>query len=237
MPSLSLPVNPTLYHIQFWSSSRPAALLMELGLATLDGSSGGSDHKKIDIVTISESELKSDPMLCKLNPQKRLPFFVDPTNDILKLNESGGMVQYLLETYDTSNQLWPTVSDPTRAEYLKLIHFGPATAYHVAVPILFHFMEDAPVQTSVKEYETKKKEWHSIVAPTYEQALEKFGGPYLLGSKFSAADIVCGYDLMTISFTKCADELLAPHPKVKAYLDVISQRDVYKTLYTMPSGN
>lgn len=228
---LTQPVQATLFHNQYWSSSRPAAVLMELGLTKDRGG-------PIDIVTITEKELKSDPWLVENNPQKRLPFFYDPATD-LKLNESGGMVQYLLETYDTQNKLWPTIDDPTRAEFLKLLHFGPATAYHVAVPTLFRFMckEGDPLRTSEKDFESKKKDWHNFVAPTYEQALVKYGGPYLLGENFSAADAVCGYDLMTLAEAGCADELLENYPKVKAYLDTISKRDVYKKLYTMPSSS
>ena len=116
---LAQPIQATLFHTQYWSSSRPLAVLLELGLTK---ESGGP----IDVVTISEKDLKSDPWLVKTNPQKRLPFFYDPASD-LKLNESGGMVQYLLETYDTQNKLWPAIGDPTRAEFLKLVHFGPAT--------------------------------------------------------------------------------------------------------------
>mmetsp|Transcript_8099 Transcript_8099/g.17111 ORF Transcript_8099/g.17111 Transcript_8099/m.17111 type:complete len:262 (+) Transcript_8099:987-1772(+) len=227
---LSQPALPTLYHTQFWSSSRPLAVLEELGLTK---EAGGP----IDVITITEKELKSDPWLVANNPQKRLPFFYDPYND-LKLNESGGLVQYLLETYDTQNKLWPAINDPTRPEFLKLLHFGPASAYHVGVPILFRYgvAEDSPLRTSEENYRAKINDFHNFVAPTLQQALGRHGGPFLLGDKFSAADIVCGYDLMTISFTKCAKELLEPFPQVKDYLDRISQRSVYQKLYTMPAS-
>lgn len=227
MVPITTPIQATLFHTQFWSSSRPAALLLELGLTKETGG-------PIEIRTITQEQLKTDPWMVQVNPQRRLPFFYDPTQKIdLCLNESGGMVQYLLETYDTEHKLWPRPGDVTRAEFLKLVHFGPATAYHIAVPIFFRFMapEGDALRTSEKDYEAKKKDWHNIVAPTLEYALETYEGPYLLGSKFTAADIVCGYDLMTISFTECAKELLDPHPKVKAYLNLISKRDAYQKLY------
>ena len=225
---ITMPMKPTLFHTQFWSSSRPAYLLKCLGLTGKDG--------PIAIAPISEEQLKNDPVLTKLNPQKRLPFYYDPDKD-LKLNESGGMVQYLLETYDTTHKFWPAPGDPTRAEFLKLIHFGPATAYHVVVPIFFHYMSPKGMEpTSVKELEAKKKEFHEVVAPTYEQALDKFGGPFLLGETFTAADIVCIYDIMTVSFSGCAKELLGAHPKVQAYLDHISQCPIYKELYSPPES-
>ena len=225
---IAMPVKPTLFHTQFWSSSRPAYLLKCLGLTGKDG--------PVTITNITGEQLKTDPILTQLNPQRRLPFFYDPDKD-LKLNESGGLVQYLLETYDPTGKLWPfDPSDPTRPEFLKLIHFGPGTAYHIAVPILFHYMPPEGMEpTSKKELETKQKEFHTIMAPTYEQALEKFGGPFLLGETFTAADIVCGYDLMTIGFSGCGKELLGAHPAVQAYLEHISQCPIYKELYTPPS--
>ena len=159
---LTSPLKPTLYHMKFWSSSKPAYVLKALGLTDPEGG-------PISIVNVTEQQLKNDPVLTRLNPQKRLPFFYDPDQD-LKLNESGGMMEYLLETYDPTNKLWPAPGEPTRAEYLKLLHFGAATGYHIGVPILFHSMPPEGMEaTPLKVVETKKKEWHEIVAPTYEQ--------------------------------------------------------------------
>jgi glutathione S-transferase len=214
---LANPIKPTLYHAQFWSSSKPAYILKCLGLTGPTG--------PISIVDINEHQLKGDAVLTKLNPQRRLPFFYDPDQD-LKLNESGGMVEYLLETYDKSNKLWPAPGEPTRPEYLKLLHFGAATGYGISVALMFPKPETEA---------TKKKEWHEIVAPTYEQALDKYGGPFLLGDKFTAADIVAGYDLVTIAFARSGNELLEAHPKVKAYYEHIGQCPIHKELYSCPS--
>ena len=228
MKMLSKPVKATLYHTQFWSSSKPAYLLKGLGLTGPDG--------PIAIETITEKQLKEDTTLTALNPQKRLPFFYDPASD-LKLNESSGMIEYLLETYDKENKMWPAPGDATRAEYLKLLHFGPATAYHISIPIFGHYMPAEGMEpTSVKRLEEKKKEWHKVVAPTYEQALDKYGGPFLLGEKYTAVDIVAGYDLMTLSFAGCGIEMMEAHPKVKQYFEKIKECPIYKELYTPPSN-
>lgn len=224
--AISLPTKPTLYHTQWWSSSRPYAVLLELGVSP----------DEVDVVTITTPQLKTDPVLVKINPQRRLPLFHDPT-DNLTLTESGGLVQYLLEKYDTEGKLSPKLGDPTRPYFLQLLHFGPATSYHVGVPILFKAMPPEGVPATPADVcEQKKKEWHEIVAPTIEQALDKFGGPFLLGATFTAADSVVGYDVMTIAFTG-VPELLENHPKVQAYLNVISQRDIYKKLYSPPTSN
>lgn len=234
--TLSTPTEPTLFHAPNFSSCRPLGVLVELGVAAypplddgtgLVGKKGKGDEKDnspvVQVETISWDQLKKDPNLTKLNPQKRLPFFYDPAND-LKLTESGGLVQYLLETHDPNHTLHPAPGDKTRADFLKLLHFGPATAYHVAVPLLF------PPPTE-KALEDKKREWHQIVVPTFEEALTKYGGPYLLGDKLTAADIVLVYDLVVVSLAKGADELFAPHPKLKAYYEMISALPFYKVVY------
>jgi glutathione S-transferase len=189
-------------------------------------------------------------VLTKLNPQRRLPFFYDPTEE-LSLNESGALVEYLLETYDTDHQLHPspktstsssttTTSSTTtstdkqkRAEHLKLLHFGPATVYHNTVPMLFpkDGAKDGSNKQAAKEYNDKKREWHEIVAPTLEQALDKFGGPFLLGDKFTAVDAVLSYDIMTAKTTSCAKELFDSHPKVEAYHKRLCVRPSYKEIF------
>ncbi|KAL7563951.1 hypothetical protein ACA910_017566 [Epithemia clementina (nom. ined.)] len=162
-------------------------------------------------------------MLTELNPHKRLPFFFDPTTG-LKLHESGALVEYFLETYDPKHTLHPAPGDPTRPEFLKLLHFGPASAYHVAVHLLFP-------PSDAKELEAKKRQWHDVVVPTYEQALDQHGGPFLLGDKLTAADIILSYDLVAASAAQCAKELFEPHPKLQAYHDLVSALPFYKAVY------
>ena len=247
---LSKPTIPTLFHQMYWSSSRPAAVLMELGVVNIkhkksasssssdDDDEAGNKKKKsnddgvVDIVTVTEEQLKNDPMLVELNPQKRLPFFYDPTYD-LRLHESGGLIEYLLETYDTNGTLSLSKDDDTdiskRAEYYKLLHFGPATMYHIGVPIMGHDIGFAKL--SDEQLATKKEEWNRIVIPTLEYTLNKYGGPYLLGSKFTAVDCSIQYDVLTIASSSYKEELVTSHPVLKSYLDAISERDVYKKLY------
>lgn len=232
MSTIELPTKPTLFHALNFSSSRPLCVLMELGIVrgrpkdsasepSLKKSKSESKSPAVEIVEVSYDQLKNDPCLAKLNPQKRLPFFFDPAKD-LKLNESGGLVEYLLETYDPEHTLHPAPGTDTRAEFLRLLHFGPATAYHIGVHLLF----------PGKDLEEKKKQWHEVVAPTLEQALEKYGGPYLLGKAFSAADAVIGYDMVTVAAAECGDELFAAHPSLKEYHELLKTRPSYADIYS-----
>ena len=234
----SIPTCPTLFHQMYWSSSRPAAVLMELDLikttSNKDDDDKHDDSKPIELVTVTEEQLKNDPILIKLNPQKRLPFFYDPTLDI-KLNESGGMIQYLLDTYDTESKLQPSKKEDDKdyvsrkAEFYKLLHFGPATMYHIGVPIFGHDLGFAKLDED--KLQSKLDEWKNIVIPTLEYSLEKFGGPYLLGEQYTAVDCSISYDMITIGTSSYAEELLTCRPLLKSYFDALRARPVYKKLY------
>lgn len=69
----------TLYHIPFWSSSRPLMAIRELGL--------GEDD--VEVKVISEAQLKNSPEIAEICPQKKLPVFV--TEDGFPMVESGAM--------------------------------------------------------------------------------------------------------------------------------------------------
>jgi glutathione S-transferase len=147
----------------------------------------------------------------------------------MQLNESGGLVQYLLETYDPTHTLHPAPGTTTRPDFLKLLHFGPATAYHIGVPILF----PGP------DLEEKKKQWHDIVAVTLEQSLTKYGGPYLLGDQFTAVDASIAYDLVTVAAAgDRAKELWESHPALVTYHALLQERPAYKMTFppTSPEG-
>ena len=55
-------------------------------------------------IPIAYSDVK-DPSYTAVNPNGRLPAIIDPNNSDLTLFESGAIVLYLLETYDTSHKL------------------------------------------------------------------------------------------------------------------------------------
>ena len=237
---LPRPTVLTLYHTLHFSSSRPLGVLMELGLVSTeatpstnndqekDNDNGSSSRKKlkteevpvVKVQTVTYEQLKKDPILTELNPQKRLPFFYDPDQN-LGLTESGGLVEYLLERFDTNHTLHPAPGHATRADFLQLLHFGPATAYHMNVPILFE----------AKDMDKKIKEVHDIFVPMLERALIKYGGPFLLGNKLSAVDISLAYDLMTLDSSKSADVIFDPHPELKAYHDMLKTLPFYKAIF------
>lgn len=84
-----------------------AIILEELGL-------------KYDTKIMDFTELKKDPFE-KINPNGRVPAIEDPNTGI-NLWESGAIIEYLLETYDTENKLSYTKA-PEKFQQLQWLHF------------------------------------------------------------------------------------------------------------------
>lgn len=215
--------TPTLYHQAFWSSSRPYVIIEELGPSC-----------PVSIVAITSAQLKTHPTLTAINPQRRLPLFHDSAT-ATTLTESGGLCEYILEKYDTSNALQPAVGSPERATYLQLFHFGPATLYHICVPMLFYGKMrsvDVP-KTTEEEYKRREAQWHDVAVPTLLAALKRHGGPWLCGEKYTAADAIISYDVMTICY--CDDKsLLDKYPDLKTWFERVKGRNSFGTVYPSP---
>lgn len=59
----------------------------------------GIPYKRVEV-----EDLKSEAFV-KLNPNGRTPVITDPNNDNFTLWESGAIIEYLVETYDTLGSL------------------------------------------------------------------------------------------------------------------------------------
>lgn len=127
------------------------------------------------------------------------------TTDNLTLSESGAILLYLLETFDTvhnfsperNTELWPT--------FLQWFFWG-LTTFESAV---FAF----------KENQGQKDRAHlkRFLAPLDHRLTSQ---DYLVGESFTAADIVCAYDL---GILYGADDLSA-FPSLRTYLSRLFAR-------------
>lgn len=215
-----------LCHVRWWPSSRVALLIEELGI-----------HDKIEIQQISEDKLKSDEALSKVNPTGRVPC-MDLGDGLVGITESGAIMELLLEMYDKDHKMWipaVTSSDPPqsirrRGQFLQFLHFGPATAHQLVVPIFSKTFEVAPENHNQEELAPLINKWNDVYVPIVVKQLEDSGGPYLMGEQYTAADVCASYDLMMASFTGVPT--LLENPKVKQYFELISSRDAYKKFFT-----
>ena len=212
---------PVIYHIQFWSSSRVVHLIEELGLTP----------RQVVVKVITDAQLKGSPELAALNPQKKLPFMLD--TDGQTILESGALCALLLERYDHSFRLWPAPGHPRRAKALQWLHYGPASAFPLAVKMFMATFGVDPIKQDIKVIEDTKREWLRGPIKVLEKELAD-GRKWLLGEDYTVADIVMSYDMMTMSFTGVPGAH-GTCPRVAAWFDRASSRPAYKKLYSPPS--
>lgn len=194
-----------LYHSARSRSARPRWLLEEVGepyeLVRLDMSKG--EHKS--------------PEYLKIHPHGVVPGFVDGD---LKLMESAAICMYVADKFP-QKRLAPPVGTPARGSYYQWMVYTMAT---LEPPVLQIFMNTVMLpddKRSPAVVEEARKTFAGV-ANTLTQALT--GRPYLLGSDFSAADVMIGSTLAWGSFMG----LLAGQPVLEDYVKRLSERPAYQ---------
>jgi glutathione S-transferase len=173
----------TLFHIPRTISSPIVQILLELDLV----------NNPIVVEEISFRALKSREHLA-INPMGTSPAFHDSDLDIT-IWESGAVLTYLLERYDTDYQFYPepihslsTAEDiQLRAKYLHLKQFIIATVYPFVAAMYLHSLK--PVEEQDVDYmAAAKHKCQSIFEPVLTKWLGD--GPFFLGDAISAVDFL-----------------------------------------------
>ncbi|KAI9710324.1 MAG: glutathione S- transferase, nitrogen catabolite repression regulator [Bogoriella megaspora] len=162
--------------ITLWSHAsgpnpwRVAIILQELGIPY--------ENKFIDF-----GELKKEPYI-SLNPNGRVPTIEDP-NTGFTIFESGAIVDYLIEKYDTENKLHYT-TEPEK--YLtKSWQFFQASGQgpYFGQAAWFSNFHHEKLPSAIERYQNEVKRVTSVI----DAHLTKTGKPYLVGDKVTYADL------------------------------------------------
>lgn len=150
------------------------------------------------------------PAYRAVNPMGKVPTLVDGAATV---SESGAICAYLAELAPEAD-LAPPVGDPLRARYLQFLFFSAAC------------MEPAFLQ-KLKNIEIPKSAagWGSfdLVMEVVDKAVSQ--GPFLLGERFSAADVMLGTDLWYgINLLK----VITPTPAMSAYVARLTARPAFR---------
>ncbi|KAL7496180.1 hypothetical protein ACHAWT_004402 [Skeletonema menzelii] len=167
---------PTLYHVPRTISSPIVQILLEL------------EVKDVNIETLTFAELKSPAHLAR-NPMGTSPAFTDEDNGIA-IWESGAVVTYLLETYDSQYKFHPKQSTARPLEHAKFLHlqqFIIATVYPFLASLFLHTLKPEHEQDQVYISNAKEK-WLTLLAPTLADFLG--GQPFFLGDHISSIDFL-----------------------------------------------
>ena len=184
----------TLFHSPQSRSAGALILLEELG----------ADYE-LHVLNLKKGEQRRADYLA-VNPMGKVPAIVH--NGAL-VSEQGAVYTYLADLYPEAG-LTPAIGDPLRGPYLRWMFFYNAS-FEPALVDKSLKREPAPPATSpYGDYDTMMK-----------TLIDQLGdGPYLLGERFTAVDVLWGTALRWTTMFKLVPET----PAIKAYIERVTTR-------------
>ena len=176
-------------------SSRVRWLLRELDVEF-------SEHQ----MNASVGEHRSGEYL-DVNPFGKVPAIV---TDDLRLSESGAILLYLLETFDTKHEFSPDRDSSSWPIFLQWFFWGLTT------------LEGAVFVFQGNQGEKERAQLERFLVPIDNRLASQ---DYLVANAFSATDIVCAYDLGILSTAYDLDAF----PSIHAYLSRLLDRPAAKS--------
>lgn len=199
-----------LYYVPLTSSFRPRWVLEETG----------QEHELVRL-TLSPKDLKT-PEYMKIHPLGQVPALVD---EDLVLIESAAICMYLAERAPGRELLPAAAGDDSdikvRALYHQWILFAMDTLSPVVHPVYLRWFLAKPEDKAHVAAESDHAAIQRVLAPV-QRALAS--GPFLLGERFTTADIVMGGVLQWAE----AAGLLTGCPEVRAYHERLRARPAYQ---------
>ncbi|MES2102660.1 MAG: glutathione S-transferase family protein [Pseudomonadota bacterium] len=184
----------TLFHSPHSRSAGARILLEELG----------ADYQ-LHLLDMKAAEQR-EPAYLAINPMGKVPAILHGETLV---TEQAAVYMYLAELYPEAG-LAPAIGDPLRGAYLRwMVFYG--SCFEPAVVDLSLKREPAP--PSLSPYGS-----YDTMLETVRQQLSS--GPYLLGERYTAADVLWGCALTWILAFKLVPEL----PEITAYVQRINAR-------------
>lgn len=215
-------MSPQLKPIKVWGQGGPNPPKVNIILEEL-----GLPYETIDIQHYSTNE--QSPEYLAITPNGRVPAIQDPNND-LTLWESGAIIEYLIEHYDTTHKIsFPpgTTEAYHTKQWLYFQTTGQGPYYGQAI----HFKRTHPekIQSAIDRY-TKEINRVSGVLDGHLAKQEKHGGgPWLVGNKCTFADISFVTYQVSMGFMLSKDEYdVDNYPVLKEWLGRLTSCDAVK---------
>jgi glutathione S-transferase len=165
---------------------------------------------EIKVVDFDKKEHKS-PEFLAINPMGKIPAIVHRNTVV---TECAAICAYLADAFPSAG-LAPALDDPQRGTYLRWLFFGAGC---VEPAIIDHmFSRPPPSRPTAMGYGN-----YPDTLNTLEKAVSP--GPFILGERFSAADVYVGSAIGWGLAMKAVE----PRPAFAAYVERVSQRSAYK---------
>lgn len=165
---------------------------------------------RVELVNIEKGEHKT-PAFLAVNPMGKLPAI---SHRGTVVTETGAILTYLADEFPAA-ALAPRIGEPARGAYLRWLFFAAACVDAALVDRMLG--RPAPERVSAVGYGR-----YEHVVDALEKALTP--GPYLLGERFSAADLYIGSQIGFGAMTKA----LELRPVFQSYLARVTVRPAYK---------
>ncbi|MEO8312543.1 MAG: glutathione S-transferase N-terminal domain-containing protein [Caldimonas sp.] len=184
----------TLFHSPQSRSAGALILLEELA----------ADYE-LHVLNLRKGEQRASAYLA-INPMGKVPAIL---HDGALVTEQGAVYAYLADLYPEAG-MTPAIGDPLRGPYLRWLFFY-GSSFEPALVDRSLKREPAPAATSpYGDYETMLKTLTDQLA----------AGPFLLGERFTAADVLWGTALRWTTMFKLVPET----PVVAAYIARVTSR-------------
>ena len=136
---------------------------------------------EVRLIDIRDSQARNDPEFKAASPMGKVPAIVDskPAGTV-RMADSARIALYLSDRYPGSG-LAPAIDDPARGEFLYWMNYTPGVI-EPAMMEKFTGMEVSRSTSGWGNFETMIEVLESGIAE----------GPWLLGDRFSAADVLVG---------------------------------------------
>jgi glutathione S-transferase len=151
-------------------------------------------------------------------PFGKFPVLVD--GDVV-MAESGAILEYVLEVHG-NGRLAPAVGSPQRGEFLQWVHFAEGTAFPPLGVLIWHGIYRADAARIPEAMDAARDRAHAALAVVEKHVATR---SHLLGSEFSAADIMVGFTVAAAQFVGLLD---ARYPFTTAYLGRLVQRPAFQ---------
>ncbi|MDB4984939.1 MAG: glutathione S-transferase [Myxococcaceae bacterium] len=165
---------------------------------------------RIEVLRFDKGEHKT-PAFLAINPMGKVPAIVHRG---VVITEAAAICTYLADAFPSAG-LAPTVGEPVRGTYLRWLFFAAGCVEPAITDKMFS--RPPPERTSAVGYGS-----YDDTINTLEQAL--LPGPFILGERFSAADVYVGSCIGWGTMSKGIPE----RPRFSAYLARLAERPAYK---------
>jgi glutathione S-transferase len=196
----------TFFHSPQSRSAGTLVLLEELGA-----------EYELRVLNLRKGEQRQAEYLA-VNPMGKVPAIV---HDGALVTEQGAVYAYLADLYPEAG-ITPIIGDPLRGPYLRWLFFY-GSSFEPALVDRSLKREPAPPATSpYGDYDTMLKTLTDQLAP----------GPYLLGDRFTAADVLWGTALRWTTMFKLVPET----PAIVGYIARVTARPAFARAAKIDAG-